>query len=68
MEKSMSRIQPRSLTDDELLRQAEALLDEAVDGDIATGLPLDWQNELAARLRVSLAYIDELLTEFVRSV
>jgi len=64
----MSRIQPRSLTDDELLRQAEALLDEAVDGDIATGLPLDWQNELAARLRVSLAYIDELLTEFVRSV
>jgi hypothetical protein len=64
----MSRIQPRSLTDDELLRQAEEILGKAVNGDIATGLPLDWQNELAARLRVSLVYIDELLAEFVSKV
>ena len=64
----MSTIQPRSLTDDELLRQAEGILGKAVNGDIATGLPLEWQNEIAGRYRAALDYIDELLAEFVSGI
>jgi hypothetical protein len=58
MEKSMSAVQPRSLTDDELLRHAEDQLITASMDKNLFGLPLHWQDELVRRLRLLLDRID----------
>lgn len=56
----MSALQPRSLTDDELLRHAEdKLLTAGLDKNMF-GLPLDWQDELVRRLRQLLDRVDDL--------
>jgi hypothetical protein len=60
MEKSMSAIQPRSLTDDELLRHAEDKLITASLDKNMFGLPLVWQDELVRRLRQLLDLADDL--------
>ena len=60
MEKSMSAIQPRSLTDDELLRHAEDKLITAGFGSNMFGLPLDWQDEIVKRLRKLLDLVDDM--------
>lgn len=54
----MPAVQPRSLTDDELLRHAEdQLITASMDKNIF-GLPLVWQDELVRRLRLLLDRID----------
>lgn len=56
----MSAIQPRSLTDDELLRHAEDKLITASLDKNMFGLPLVWQDELVRRLRQLLDLADDL--------
>jgi hypothetical protein len=60
MEKSMSAIQPSSLTDDELLRHAEDNLITASLDNNTFGLPLPWQDELVKRLRKLLDLADDM--------
>jgi hypothetical protein len=60
MEQNMSALQPRSLTDDELLRHAEdKLLIAGLDKNMF-GLPLDWQDEIVRRLRKLLDLADDM--------
>jgi len=54
----MPAVQPRSLTDDELLRHAEDQLITASMDKHIFGLPLAWQDELVRRLRLLLDRID----------
>jgi hypothetical protein len=50
MEKNMSGIQPRTLTNDELIRFCEQYIDLASDNiPIPKGMPLEWQKELLKR-------------------
>lgn len=56
----MSAIQPRSLTDDELLRHAEDKLITASLDNNTFGLPLPWQDELVKRLRKLLDLADDM--------
>ncbi len=56
----MSALQPRSLTDDELLRHAEDKLITAGLDRNTFGLPLEWQDEIVKRLRKLLDLADDM--------